>query len=259
MPTRRPPRDSHPRSRRPAATRPLTTAREESDLLVALAAETPGVADPAALTLSLLEFLAEIRGWNARGNLVSQSDLSRLVSRHVAESLAIVPLIDRLGVEQILDVGPGGGFPIVPVKLARPELAVALVESRRMKSLFLRRLGSKLELESFWVWTTRVEPLADLPLTPESSSLARVAATASEETPAIRPVVDLVTARAVASLADLARWSERLVRPGGRLLTFKGSRLEEELVEWRRAPGSWELESVAPGGPGVQHVLLRRL
>ena len=239
--------------------RPRSTAREENDLLPRLAAETPGVADPAALTLSLLEFLAEIRGWNARGNLVSHSDLSRLVSRHVAEALAIVPLIDRLGVEQILDVGSGGGFPIVPVKLARPNLAVALVESRRMKSLFLRRLGSKLELESFWIWTTRVEPLAELPATPESSSLERVAATDAEGVPAIRPVVDLVTARAVAPLADLARWSERLVRPGGHLLTFKGSKLEDELAQWRRSPGSWELESVAPGGPGVQHVLLRRL
>ncbi|HEV8481486.1 MAG TPA: 16S rRNA (guanine(527)-N(7))-methyltransferase RsmG [Candidatus Eisenbacteria bacterium] len=239
-------------------TQPKGGAPGESALLANLAAETPGVADAAALTLSLSEFLAEIRGWNARGNLVSQSDLSRLVSRHVAESLAIVPLIDRLGVRQILDVGSGGGFPIVPVKLARSELAVALVESRRMKSLFLRRVGSRLDLRNFWVWTTRVEPLAQLPATPESSSLERVAATVTEEMPALRPVVDLVMARAVASLADLARWSEGLVRPGGWLLTFKGSKLEEEIAEWKRSPGPWDLESVEPGGPGVQHVVLRR-
>jgi len=258
MPQRRPPRDSSRGSRSTVTAKPRPSAREENELLAKLAVETPGIGDPPALNLSLLEFLAEIRGWNARGNLVSKSDLSRLVSRHVAESLAIVPLIDRLGVQQMLDIGSGGGFPIVPVKLARPELAVALVESRRMKSLFLRRLGSKLELERFWVWTTRVELLAALPVSPESSSLERVSATAAE-TPAIRPVVDLVSARAVASLANLARWSEGLVRPGGRLLTFKGSRLEEEIAGWKRSPGPWELESLAPGGPGVQHVLLRRL
>jgi len=210
------------------------------------------------LTLAITEYLSELREWNARGNLVSQSDLGRLVSRHVAESFAALPWIDRANAAQIIDVGSGGGFPIVPLKLARPKLRAALVESRRMKSLFLRRVAERLDLRDFWVWNMRIESLAELPPALRSAGLDEVGESSIEDQPVSRPSVDVVTARAVAALANLARWSERLVSPGGRLLAFKGSRLSEELEEWRRDPGSWRLEELSPVSPEIQIVVLRR-
>jgi 16S rRNA (guanine527-N7)-methyltransferase len=210
------------------------------------------------LTLALSEYLTELRDWNARGNLVSQSDLGRLVSRHVAESFAALPYVDRPEVHQVIDVGSGGGFPIVPLKLARPELRVALVESRRMKSLFLRRIATRLDLSSFWVWSMRIESLAELPLDEHGGTLEEVARSATIDTPTVRPTVDLVTVRAVAPLSDLARWSERLVSTGGRLLAFKGSRLDEELNQWKRAPEPWRLEDITPVSPEIKLVSLVR-
>src|SRR5437899_2894298 len=141
MPKRRlpPERKRTSSSRRTQPTRPVSAgdaARSESAALDALVASLPAIADRPALILALSEYLAELREWNARGNLVSQSDLGRLVSRHVAESFAALPWIDRSGAKQVIDVGSGGGFPIIPLKLARPELRVGLVESRRMKSMF---------------------------------------------------------------------------------------------------------------------------
>jgi 16S rRNA (guanine527-N7)-methyltransferase len=218
----------------------------------------PAIEDAASLTLEISEYLSELREWNARGNLVSQADLGRLVARHVTESFAALPWIDRANASQIIDVGSGGGFPIVPLKLARPRLRVALVESRRMKSLFLRRVAERLDLRDFSVWNMRVEMLAELPLREGKSALEDVAAELAEDIPTIRPVVDLITVRAVAPLVDLARWSEKLVAPGGRLLAFKGSRLRDELEDWKRAPGPWRLEEVSPVSPEIQIVHLER-
>src|SRR5262245_2314651 len=246
------------RSRAPhSAVQGPANAGRESAALEALIRHLPRVVDPDQLVRQFADYLDELRSWNARGNLVAPGDLGRLVERHVTESLAALPIVDRLAVRELIDLGSGGGFPGVPLKLARPELDVALVESRRLKALFLRRVGVRLGLERLWVWTQRAEPLAQLP--GAGVTLAEAAAsTSGESAPSLRPLADLITARAVAPLVDLARWAEPLVKPGGRLLTFKGSRLEEELAEWRRERGLWELEETSPGGAGIQLVLLRR-
>lgn len=218
----------------------------------------PGIEDPPDLVTKLTEYLAELRQWNAQGNLVSQADLGRLVSRHLVESYAALPWIDKAAASQVVDIGSGGGFPILPLKLARPRLKVALVESRRMKSLFLRRLGAKLRLQSYWVWSMRIESLAELPASDASATLDEVASASLEELPSTRPTVDVVTARAVGPLSDLTLWSAKLVAPGGRLLAFKGSRLEEELTAWLKTPGPWALEELTPVSPEITIVVLRR-
>src|SRR5258705_10296644 len=92
--------------------------------------------DPAAapeILARLGAYLEDLLDWTRDSNLVAQSDLGRLASRHVAESLAVLPLIDRLAPQRLIDIGSGAGFPAIPVQVARPELAVTLVESRRRK------------------------------------------------------------------------------------------------------------------------------
>ena len=211
------------------------------------------------LLTQLTEFLDELRAWNARGNLVAPGDLGRLVRRHVIESMAAIPLLDRLSVSDCIDLGAGGGFPGIPLKLARPHLRLALVESRRLKALFLRRVAIKLSLQETWVWSIRAEALAALPAVRGAEGLDCVAQTVTgADAPAARPRVDLLTARAVASIAQLTEWASALVKPGGHLLTYKGSRLGEEMEEWKRKPGPWEFREAIPVGEGTQAVLLRR-
>ena len=230
---------------------------DESAELERIVARSVAESERSRLTSQLEKYLGEIRAWNARGNLVAAGDLGRLVSRHVAESLAILPVIDELRPHSVIDIGAGGGFPGIPLKLARPEIALAMVESRRMKALFLRRVGIALALASTWVWSMRVETLSAL-LGPAVSVEEAGAATGGDDIPRFRPEADMLTARAVASLSSLAEWSAPLVRPGGHLVAFKGSRLEGELAEWRQAPGPWEEAGVQPISPEIQAVLLRR-
>jgi len=99
-------------------------------------------------------FLKELQDWNRSVRLVSRSDAETVLWAHFLDSLALVPLIQKEG--PLLDVGSGGGFPGIPVKIAKPSLALHLVESRRRKANFLRHLVRVLGLKEVWVHQVRL-------------------------------------------------------------------------------------------------------
>lgn len=99
-------------------------------------------------------YFRELQEWNRSVRLVSRSDSETVLWAHFLDSLALVPLIQGEG--PLLDVGSGAGFPGIPVKLAKPSLALHLVESRRRKANFLRHLVRVLGLKEVWVHQTRL-------------------------------------------------------------------------------------------------------
>lgn len=89
-------------------------------------------------------YLALLTRWNAQINLTRVIDPADVVAKHFLDSLAIVP---HLGAARTLvDVGSGAGFPGVPAAIARPGLAVTLVESIHKKVAFLEALKRELHL-----------------------------------------------------------------------------------------------------------------
>lgn len=148
--------------------------------------------------LSLFEaYLKELQEWNRSVRLVSRSDSDSVLWAHFLDSLALVPLIEGDG--PLLDVGSGAGFPGIPVKLARPSLALHLVESRRRKANFLRHLVRVLGLEEVWVHQAR--------LGKEKSGLGRF---------------PLVAARAVASPLVWLDLAQGFLSDGGRVFLMLG-------------------------------------
>jgi 16S rRNA (guanine527-N7)-methyltransferase len=210
------------------------------------------------------QYLALLVEWNQRGNIVSKSDLHRLVERHVLESLAAVPLLDALGGKELVDIGSGGGFPGVLIKIVRPQLHVVLLESRRMKSLFLQKVIERLALDRTWVLKARAEEAVGTSAA-VGAGITQLAAGGGPARRAADPLAegrgfDLATARAVAAIAELTEWAARLLRPGGHLVTFKGSRLEAELGAWTPAPGVWrEPRIVETTVPHLRLVALQRV
>lgn len=192
---------------------------------------------------ALLErYLWLVLEWNKRGNLISRADEERIVERHVLDSILLVERVDRIAPKSILDLGSGGGFPAIPLLILRPKLSVTLLESRRMKALFLIKALTDLGIERSRVWCQRIERIAELPAAdPEADEVQAGPPRVSElDGPSTRPSFDLVTARAVSRLHQLAHWIAPVVRPGGDLLTYKGSRIDEELERWASDPGPWE-------------------
>ena len=198
-----------------SATRQLSSG--ERSVLRALAKESAANAESAALMVARFEaYLEDLISWTRDSNLVAQNDLGRLASRHVTESLAVLPLLDRLAPERLIDVGSGAGFPAIPIQIARPELKVTVVESRRRKGLFLKRTVERLELENAHAIIGRAEQLAKENLEPQ----------------------DVGTARAVAVIAELLPWLAPVIRPGGHAVLFKGSAHVDELAEWSETPNA---------------------
>jgi 16S rRNA (guanine527-N7)-methyltransferase len=142
-----------------------------------------------------------LQEWAQRVRLVSKSDEKRIWERHFLDSLTAVPLIGTHPY-RILDLGSGAGFPGMPIKIAMPGLDVTLLESARMKALYLRSLIQKLEVRRVKCVRERVE---------DKDFISR-----------FQGQFDIVVSRAVGSLAQLCIWSRPLLKVGGRILVFKG-------------------------------------
>lgn len=137
--------------------------------------------------------------------LIGPREVGRLWSRHLINSAAVAPLVPR-GVD-LLDVGSGAGLPGIPLRLARPDLRVTLLEPLRRRVRFLELCREELDLPDLALRVDRAEQVTG------------------------RCAADVVTARAVAPLARLLPAVWTLVRPGGLLLAVKGSGAENELAD----------------------------
>ena len=134
--------------------------------------------------------------------LIGPRELPRIWSRHVLNCAVLQELLPERS--EVIDVGSGAGLPGLALAIARPDLAVTLVEP----------------LERRTVWLTEV--IADLGLD------VRVVRARGEEL-AGALAAEYVTARAVAPLERLADWGLPLVSPGGQLLAIKGRTAGDEV------------------------------
>jgi len=173
-----------------------------------------GVTLDDAAVAKLGDFLGRLVAMNERMNLTAIVDPEAAWERHALDALSLVPLLaDVPAGASLLDVGSGGGVPGLPLAIARPDLAVTLVEATQKKAVFLADVAEALGLANVTVYAERAEELA-------RSFGGRF---------------DVVTARAVAKLAALVPLTAPFARAGGRLLLIKGQRAEEELTAAKRA------------------------
>jgi 16S rRNA (guanine527-N7)-methyltransferase len=167
--------------------------------------------------------------WQAKTNLVASSTLPHLWTRHIADSLQLLPIAPSAKVW--IDFGSGGGFPGVVLACAMAEVSgasVHLVERNAKKAAFLRE-------------ALRVTGA------PGQVVLADI----GESVDSFKGQIDCVTARAVAPLHQLIGFAEPLVRRGAKALFLKGQDVEAELTEstkyWNITP---HLHSSRTGGHG---------
>jgi len=151
----------------------------------------------------LRDYYEHLLKWNERLHLVAPCAPTEFATRHVLESLmALNYLRDRASV---CDVGSGGGLPIIPCLIVRPDLRATLVEASQKKTVFLREALRHLELHD----------------------AAQVLAERFEKIDA--PAVEALTCRALERFAEmyprLVEWSP----PTSRLLFFGGTKLRESI------------------------------
>ncbi|MFZ5861781.1 MAG: 16S rRNA (guanine(527)-N(7))-methyltransferase RsmG [Nitrospirota bacterium] len=104
-------------------------------------------------------FLAELQKWNQRINLTAAETLDELVTRHVVDSLAGLLVLNALPRgAHIADLGSGAGFPGLPMKIARPDLHMTLIEPRQKRAAFLTTVCALLKLQDVTVVEETVGP-----------------------------------------------------------------------------------------------------
>ena len=108
-------------------------------------------------------YLQALLEWNKTFNLTGIRDPEDIVIKHFVDSLTPLPYLEPSG--RLLDIGPGAGFPSIPLKIAAGELHITLVEASRKRVSFLKHIIRTLKLESVIVKHSRFEHLepADLP------------------------------------------------------------------------------------------------
>jgi 16S rRNA (guanine527-N7)-methyltransferase len=179
-------------------------------------------AQTAQTMTQLKAFTGSVIRWNRTGsNIMSKHDEPRILVRHVAESLAPAKMIQERGLESWLDFGSGAGFPAIPLIIAGVGSSWLLVESRRQKTLFLRKTVESFALRNVEVATTRLE------------SLERE-----------RGLVDGFTSRATEGLELTLQLAAIRVRAGGGAFLWRAGSRSAELQEKSGWMDYWELGEV---------------
>lgn len=152
-------------------------------------------------------YLNLLQKWNQAYNLTAIRDKEQMLSKHILDSLAILPWLNG---ENILDVGSGAGLPGIPLALARPNLQIYLLDSNGKKTRFLQEVKRVLQLENITIIQARVE----------------------EYLPNLK--FDTIVSRAFTSLKNILDKTYPLLIDGGIWLTMKGLFPEQELLEIKR-------------------------
>ncbi|MCL2531403.1 MAG: 16S rRNA (guanine(527)-N(7))-methyltransferase RsmG [Oscillospiraceae bacterium] len=176
---------------------------------------------------------------NAKYNLTAITDPEEIKQKHFADSMAILQIPELTPHLQpghcLLDIGSGAGFPGVPLKIARPDLHVVLLEASAKKCAFLQMLANELKLAApdgklARLAETRTGPRAGL-------EVHNARAEQAAHNPDLREQFHVVTSRAVATLPVLCEWCLPFVQLGGVFVAYKGTRerTQEELTQAENA------------------------
>ena len=163
----------------------------------------------------LNEFSAFLREYNEKVNLTAITDPAEVEKKHFLDSLMGMEYFPQNA--SVVEIGSGGGFPSVPLKIAREDLKFTQVESVGKKCKFLEETAAKFGFSSHTVLNARAEDLGKNKVYRES--------------------FDCVTARAVANLSTLLEYCLPLVKVGGVFVCYKGScqQAEEEAQNAKNA------------------------
>lgn len=160
------------------------------------------------------QYLQILTDENQKQNLVSRQITRADLEQHVKDSLQVLEWYSLAG-QKVIDIGSGAGFPGLVLAMAEPGCQMTLVESDLKKSVFLQTAIAILDLPNVQVIRQRVETLG--------------------RTSSHRDGYDVCTSRAVASMRILLEYGVPLIKIGGLLMLWKGSRYQTEIDEAKTA------------------------
>ena len=160
----------------------------------------------------MTHFLDLLLEANKKVNLTAIRDCDRAWSRHIIDSLTILPWIETLPKQaKLIDVGTGGGLPGIPLAIAKPDIHITFLDATEKKIRCVQGFLEQLSLDLVTTVTRRAEDLG--------------------QDHAYREKYDVVTCRAIGPMRELLEYTLPLIKVGGQLLAMKGPKVEAELTE----------------------------
>jgi 16S rRNA (guanine527-N7)-methyltransferase len=179
--------------------------------------------------LQLINYVLLMHKWNKTYNLTSVRDPRDMVIKHIVDSIAVAPFLDKI---RYIDVGTGPGLPGIPLAIICPDKQFVLLDSLGKRVRFMRQVAYELKIANIQPVQSRVEDFV----------------------PDIE--IDGVLSRAFASLKDMLHWCQHLVDSHGVFIALKGQLPTNELEE---LPLGFILQETiklnVPGLDGERHIV----
>lgn len=153
--------------------------------------------------------------WNEKMNLTAITDDIEVITKHFLDCLTINKALDMDKVNTLIDIGTGAGFPGLVIKIAFPHINITLVDSLKKRLNFLEEVINQLQLKKVTCIHARAENLG--------------------KQKQYREGFDVCASRAVAHLSVLSEYTIPFIKVGGYLIALKGQKLDEELIQGKKA------------------------
>ena len=176
---------------------------------------------------SFMIYLSELKKWNKAYNITALKTDEEIIIKHFLDSLLYLKAMPQ-GNIKLADIGTGGGFPGIPMKIMRPEIGLTLIEPSRKKASFLRNIVRTTGLSEISVLQKRIEQLGE----------------------DFNNCFDLIVSRATFGIKEFLDMACPFLNDAGRLVISKGPKAEDELRQISTAKSS-----ISP----VENVLLLKL
>jgi 16S rRNA (guanine527-N7)-methyltransferase len=178
---------------------------------------------------SLLAYIDLLKKWNSAYNLLGGNESASLVSRHILDSLSVAPYLEG---NLIADIGAGAGLPGIPLAILNPGKKFVLIDSNGKKTRFMFQAKIQLGLDNISIENCRIEHYQSI------------------------EQIDMVTCRALSTLADTLTMLQPIFSEQCKLLAMKGHYPEDEISQ---LPDGFELSRsiklVVPGSESQRHLI----
>lgn len=188
-----------------------------------------GVNLEARQEVQLMDYLALLTKWNRTYNLTAIHEPERMLTHHLLDSLAILPMLSS---GPLLDVGSGAGLPGIPVAIARPELRVTLLDASQKRCGFMQQVAIELKLANVRVLHARAEDFQ------------------SDEK------YGQIVSRAFSDLSEFVKVTRHLLAESGEWLAMKGLYPNEEIAQLSGARVKHDQQLRVPGLDAERHLII---
>lgn len=156
-----------------------------------------------------------LKEWNEKINITAIKDDREVDIKHFLDSLTVFKTGYIKDGQKIIDIGTGGGFPGIPIKIVKENCDVVLLDSLNKRIKFLNEVIDNLNLKKIHTIHGRAEDFG--------------------RDKEYREQFDVSVSRAVASLNTLAEYCLPFVKVGGLFIAMKGSDIKDEIVDAKKA------------------------